>query len=239
MRILLWNCCNGINQQTQIDYFNSFKPDLAILPELKKKNIQKLAPNDSIWITNNHTNKSPKGLGILTFNGFKLEPLPRDEEMEIFIPTKVTKDDFSFNLLAVWSFYHVCKQGRFKDLRGPNCLEYTALEYYKNLYSEPSLIAGDWNLGPTYSPESFIKILGILEKYGHKSLYHEFYHLKPHESNHQTFKPVKGKKPHHIDHFFGSVLFQKNMTNFHIDKIENAVLSDHAPLILDVDLTKF
>jgi len=131
MRILSWNCNNGINQPEQLNYFKSFKPDLAIIPEVKEYNIEKLGPDSAVWVTNNPKNKSPKGLGVLAFNGFKLEELPRDHDMEIFIPLKVLKGDFSFNLLAVWNFYYVCKRGRFKDLKGPDCLEYSALKHYK------------------------------------------------------------------------------------------------------------
>lgn len=29
MKILLWNCCNGIGRQEQVDYFNSFECDIA------------------------------------------------------------------------------------------------------------------------------------------------------------------------------------------------------------------
>ena len=36
MKILLWNCNNGISKQTQIDYFKSFECDLAVIPELKE-----------------------------------------------------------------------------------------------------------------------------------------------------------------------------------------------------------
>jgi len=55
---------NGLGNQKQINYFNDLNVDLAIIPELKQKNIGQLKPNDAVWITNNHTNKVPKGLGL-------------------------------------------------------------------------------------------------------------------------------------------------------------------------------
>ena len=102
-----------------------------------------------IWITNNHVNPRPKGLGVLTFNDFSLEVQPRDEDMEIFIPLKICKVGFSFNLLAVWNFYYACKQGRFKGVRGDNCLEWSALKHFGPKLSSPSLMVGDWNFGRT------------------------------------------------------------------------------------------
>jgi len=78
VRILSWNCNNGINKTSQIDYFKSSGPDIAIIPELKKSNIGSLSPTSWVWVTNNHSNPTPKGLGVLAFNGFQLTELPRD-----------------------------------------------------------------------------------------------------------------------------------------------------------------
>ena len=147
MRVLLWNCNNGINKQSQISYFQSFKPDLAIIPELKEANIRTLAPSSNIWITNNHSNSKPKGLGVLAFNGLTVRQLQTNEDMEIFIPVEVQKGDFSFKLLAVWNFYSACKQGRFKGVKGEGALEYVALNHYMPTMGSPSLIVGDRILG--------------------------------------------------------------------------------------------
>ena len=233
MRVVLWNCKDGINKQSQVDYFNNFEADLAILPELKEKNIETLSPDSAIWVTNNHYNRYPKGLGVLSFNGFNLEEYPRDEEMEIFIPLKVFKEEFSMNLLAVWNFYWACKQGRFKDVRGDNCLEWSALRHYKPLFDDPIMVAGDWNFGPTLYPKEFDKLDGMLEKSGLKSLYHIFHKIPLLESNHMTFRAPTGHL-HHLDHIFGSKYFYANMKKLSVGDLESAVLSDHAPIILDM-----
>jgi|GEM_PF-3410052 len=234
MRILLWNCNNGISHDSQIEYFNSFSPDVAIIPEIKKTNISKLNPSSHAWVTNNFTNPSPKGLGILAFNGFGITELERDEEMEIFIPVKIHKKDFSFNLLAVWNFYTACKQGRFKGVKGVKCLEYSALEHYKNLLSDPCLVAGDWNLGPTFAQDAFLKIVNILEANGLKSLYHKFNNIPLTESLNPTFRSSR-KTLHHLDHMFGSKYFYDNILNFKVEPFEKVILSDHAPLIVELN----
>ena len=237
MRILLWNCCNGFGDQSKIDYIKSFNPDIAVIPEIKQKNIDQIKPDDSEWITNNHKNPIPKGLGVLGFNGYKLTRLPRDEEMEIFIPLRVTKDSFAFNLLAVWNFYYASKQGRFKDLRGPECLEYSALRHYQPMFSDPSLIIGDWNLGPTFSQPSFLKIVDMASQSGMKSIYHEFFKLPHDQTNHSTFRQIRKGVPllHHLDHIFGSKFFYENISDLLIDDFTNVVRSDHAPVVLDIN----
>ena len=83
MRIVIWNCMNGMGNPRQIEYFNNLKADIAILPELKHKNIEALNANDVIWMTNNHDNKVPKGLGVLSFGDWKLELLDFDKDYGI------------------------------------------------------------------------------------------------------------------------------------------------------------
>ena len=109
-------CNEWMGRPEQIDLFRSLQPDLAILPELKEKNIHALRPNDAVWITNNHENKSPKGLGLLSFNQTSLSPLSRDEDMEIYIPVSVHNPSYKFDLLGVWNFYFECKQGALRAL---------------------------------------------------------------------------------------------------------------------------
>jgi exonuclease III len=235
MRIINWNCNNGISNQLQINYFKSFKADIAIIPEMKEHNIELLSPDDYIWHTNNHSNSKPKGLGVLSFNGFKLRELERDPDMEIFIPAVVSKNEFSFNLLAVWNFYSACKQGRFMGVEGEAALEYVALSHYKKNLSDPALIVGDWNQGPTFAVESYLKILKILDESKMVSLSHYFHKYNVGEEDYVTFKHPRGNL-HILDHIFGSEFFKDNMTSFHIDSFSNVILSDHAPMVLDVEI---
>jgi len=47
------------------------------------------------------------------------------------------------------------------------------------------------------------------------------------------------KKYHHLDHFFGTKEFLDGMTNYEIPSVDDAIPSDHSPIILDIDLTSF
>ena len=235
MKILLWNCNNGISKQTQIDYFKSFECDIAVIPELKEHNIELLNPSSSIWITNNFEINKPKGLGVLGFNNVWLERLPRDEDMEIYIPVKVSTSKFNFNLLAVWNFYSACKQGRFKGVRGDYCLEWSALEFYKPILDNPCLIVGDWNFGPTFSQKAFIRLNKILNERNIRSLYHEFENLPITHTKNYTYKSPM-KTFHHLDHMFGSLYFLNKMKNFKVSSLDEAILSDHAALLLELDI---
>lgn len=233
LRILLWNCNNGMSKPAQLEYFKQFKPDLAILPELKFSNIDLLEPDEFRWVTNNHTNPKPKGLGVLTYNNFKITDLPRDEDMEIFIPLIIEKDDFRLNLLAVWNFYYACKQGRFRGVRGEHCLEWSAIRHYSKLFTNPSIVIGDWNFGPKCFAESFQRMSTAFQSHNLKSMYHHFYKIDLAETNHPTFVTTR-KNYHQIDHFFGSSFFLENMKEYSVEDFKNVVLSDHAPILVEI-----
>lgn len=229
MRLVVWNCCNGLGQNDQIEQFKSLGADVAILPELKQHNIDALAPDDAVWVTNNHSNPSPKGLGVLAFNGAVLRPLDRDEDMEIYIPIEFESGDVRGTLLAVWNFYHASKQGRFRGIKGDRCLEYEAIRHYENLMTGSFIIAGDFNFGPTFSGTAFAKMCEMLGDRGVASLYHKHFGIDETASGHPTFKGTLGHL-HHLDHVFGSKLIQDKLTGFEVMPFEDVIRSDHAPL---------
>ena len=233
MKILQWNCCNGLGTNAQIEYFKSFSPDIAVLPELKEKNIEALQPSSYFWVTNNHKNSSPKGLGVLAFNGIQLQPLPRDEDMEIYLPIEVSAGDFRFKLLAVWNFYWACKQGRFKGVKGDYALEWSVLDYYSEFLKDPALMIGDWNFGPTFSQLAFLKLCEFSQELGLRSLYHKFYGLSLVESKHPTFKTTRNQY-HHLDHIFASDYFINSTVDLSVGNFKDVVLSDHTPISLEI-----
>ena len=154
--------------------------------------------------------------------------------MEIYLPLRVSKNNnLSFNLLAVWNFYYQCKSGRFKGLRKDKALEWEAMEYYKSLFKDPILVAGDWNFGPTFCQRDFVKLVSLFEQSGLKSLYHHFHGLKTEKTSHSTFKTVTNHF-HHLDHMFESEAFYKNMKCYEIMNFNNVILSDHAPCFLEL-----
>ena len=237
MRIIIWNCQNGISKPEQLSILQNLNPELAIIPEMKQSNIDVIKPDRSIWQTNNHSNKYPKGLGILSFNGVEISLLEFDKDMEIYLPIKVDYKNISFNLLAVWNFYYACKQGRFKGVKGENCLEWSAIRHYTKILKYPLLIGGDWNFGPTFSTKAFVDMCNRFETNQIKSLYHNFYNLDFNESKHSSFRHSSGKL-HHLDHFFGSSFFYENIIDYHIPTFDEVVLSDHAPVILDLEIAQ-
>ncbi|RYZ80716.1 MAG: endonuclease/exonuclease/phosphatase family protein, partial [Proteobacteria bacterium] len=177
MRLVLWNCLGGLKHPDKVSYLKSLKPDLLIVPEIREKHIDALKPTSAIWITNNHESKNPKGLGVLSFAGHDLQKLDADIDMELFLPIRTVFEGVPINLLAVWAFHSRCKQGRYKGKLGSYQLKRDAINRYKELFTQPSIVAGDWNLGPTIEPKSFDEITEMFGSSGLSNLYNSFNHL--------------------------------------------------------------
>lgn len=233
MKLISWNCCNGIADSVKAEYLLNLNPDIAVLPELREKDISLLKPSSYVWTTNNLENSSPKGLGVLGFNGTKIEELPRDEEMEIYLPLFIEQGTKQFNLLAVWNFYWAAKQGRFKGNK-ETPVEYAALQHYQDFFTDPCIIAGDWNLGPTFAQVDYFKILDLLYSLKIKNLYNEFHKIPLGKETHQTFRPARGSNRHILDHLFGSASILEATKEIQVDAFDNVIRSDHAPLILEI-----
>jgi endonuclease/exonuclease/phosphatase family metal-dependent hydrolase len=41
---------------------------------------------------------------------------------------------------------------------------------------------------------------------------------------------------HHLDHMFGSLYFLNKMKKFKVSSLDEAILSDHAALLLELDI---
>ena len=235
-RVVLWNCNNGMASSEQIDYFKSLRADLDILPELKRGNVDQLGSCSWAWMTNNHTNRSPKGLGVIGFGDVEIEELERDVDMELYLPLKVRTPAISFNLVAVWNFYYACKQGRFKGVRGDGALEWSAIAHYASRLAGPCLFGGDWNFGPTFSKAAFLRLCKMFDQYGYESLYHRYYSLSPNETDHHTFRTSRGHL-HHLDHLFATNDLAAQMASYDVIPVNTAVRSDHSPVILTLNLS--
>lgn len=238
MRVVLWNCKGGLQRKDKVDYLLGFRPDIAVIPEIRETHVQALGPQDFVWVTNHPAGRSPKGLGVLCFGDYRIQMLPRDEEMEIYLPLKVQNGSLSFNLLAVWNFYHLCKQGRFHGVKGEAGVELSALRHYQPFLADPSLLIGDLNMGPTLSLFNFSRLTAALGEIGLKDLSRTKSCGCPDGSPWKTFRMMRKGNifHHHLDHVFGSVFFEKRLGSFEVDEKAMDMFSDHSTVALEFQM---
>lgn len=101
MKLIAWNCHQSF--RTKAEKVLLKQPDILVLPECEMPDriqAKGIEFSDSHWVGDNKN----KGLGIFTFNGWKIESLEEvSPRIPYVIPVRIHKEDFSFTLWAVWS----------------------------------------------------------------------------------------------------------------------------------------
>ena len=169
-----------------------------------------------------------KGLGIFAKDNIKLEPIPdNNQDLRYFIPLRVND---TFNLLGVWAM--------------PDYVEMIH-DYYnanRELFNENLVMCGDFNSSVLFDEEhknkNFSMLLHYLKKDGLVGAYHHLKREKHGKEKENTyFHTKKLNNPFHLDHVFSAPYITKNLQI--IDNIKWIKMSDHLPIVFEIDESKF
>jgi exonuclease III len=212
------------------------QPDILIVPECE--NQQRLSfslytkqPTNVFWYGNLPT----KGIGVFTYNDFKIKPLEiHNPDFQFVIPLSIYNNKIVLTVLAVWTQQterHYTEQ------------IWDAIHYYSSLLqTENVIIAGDFNSSVIFDKPNRISnhstIVDFLKAKNIISAYHYFYNQKQGEEKESTlFLQRKREKPFHIDFCFVSSNLIEKLKNVEIGEYDTWVkYSDHTPLIATFDI---
>ncbi len=214
-----------------------FDPDLLIVPECEHpdKFSNKFYSN-FLWIGDNRN----KGLAIFTFNDFEIMIHKSYCKDYRYVLPVTLNDNEAMNLIAVWSQNNIEDPGR--RYIGE---VWKSLNYYKDLFKSPTIIAGDfnwnviWDQGnqkyPLYG--TLTDVINLLEQFDIFSMYHTFTNSKFGSERCPTLYFRKNQKtPYHIDYIFAPAGIVNNLKSFSVGKYEDWIsLSDHMPLIAELE----
>lgn len=207
-----------------------FDPDLVVVPEcenLGNQASQRLQLGDN----------KRKGLGIFSYNGFRIELNQEyNPTFKYIVPINV-KGPVDFNLLAVWAMNDAV------DVRKRYIGQvWQALNYYGRLVDEPVIIIGDfnwntiWDVKPHYPLYGTLTdVIKLLANKKIRSAYHTFSGEEFGKETKPTLYMHHNKdKPYHVDYCFVSEKFRPK--NVEIGVYSNWIkISDHMPLIMTFD----
>lgn len=238
MKVLSWNCNMAFRKKT--DIFNTCPCDIAIISECEsKESILKdshTSIQDIIWYGRN----KHKGIGIMSFNWYKIRLLCNEIPFKYIIPIEISKNDTTILLLWVWT--QMVENQLYKSYVSQAA---NAFLHYKNIFSSYKniIISGDFNSSAIwdndakkeYNHSQMVKILNDMQI---SSVYHKVNNLDHGKETEATLYFRKNKKsPFHIDYTFLSENLLKNINNFSIWEYEKYIsLSDHMPIFTDFEL---
>jgi exodeoxyribonuclease-3 len=229
----------------KFDALLRLQPDIAIICECAEP--QRLAAfgglnsltGDPVWIGHNRN----KGLAVFTFNGYAARLADTFyPTLRHVAPVHIT-GPAECNLLAVWAQNGsggVSRKHQLGPLR-------RALTKYKDFLTErPSLVAGDFNNNVFWHRPGWrinhVNAVASLKKLGLVSAYHE---LRGESQGSESIPTLywrdrtKNGPTYHIDFAFLPVRLLTRVRELTVGTYEDwcgAGLSDHVPILVDVDL---
>ncbi len=244
MRLVAWNCNMAMHRK--FDALLSLNPDVAVISEcanheqLQARGIDLEGISGPVWIGENQH----KGLAVFGFNNYRIEPAePVGWRLRHIIPVHV-KGAINFNLLAVWALN---MQGGITRKHQIGPLRRALSRYGDFLTESPAIVAGDLNHNifwdkPGYRNNHRTSV-DRLAQIGLASAYHAFTGEAQGSETTPTIYWRDRKKDgpaYHIDYIFLPRQWIPHIREFAVGSFEDwcgAGLSDHVPLVVDVDIT--
>jgi endonuclease/exonuclease/phosphatase family metal-dependent hydrolase len=226
MKIVTWNCNMAFGRKR--DLIMALDPDILILQEVSKKDIEETKADFKHWVgTNPH-----KGLAIIAFgeHEYRLSDLYTDD-LPWFIPLEIA--DLNLHILGVWA--HV-KNPQLRYVR----VIHAAIEHYQSfIHSAPTIIAGDFNSNTIWdklhAESSHTPLVAKLNAFGLKSVYHEVHDEEQGKELLNTQYMYRHRdKGYHIDYMFIPSQFVGEITLRIGEPDEWLLVSDHMPLIAEI-----
>ena len=212
-------------------------PDIVVIPECE--NIDRIdlgsfsdKVTDSYWIGDNDS----KGLGVFTFNGFKIELYDDyDDQYKYILPLIISRDNESYNVIGCWTKIT-------DDYEYIGQLQYSLKHYDSFLNNENVIICGDLNRNQYWEKMgghdlNHQEVVDKLSKKGIHSSYHNFFNEEQGKETTPTFYLYhKEDRPFHIDYCFLSKSLIDRLKKVEIGKYNDWMkFSDHVPLIIDIN----
>ena len=185
---------------------------------------------------------APKGLGVVAFNGWNVEPLEAPADLPWVLPVRVhaPDGDHAFDLLAVWTVAR-------KDGRPGYAGQITRIldEWHDVLAAGGTVVAGDFNCitqGPT--GRAHVRNLSRFEELGIRSGYHAHSALEHGAETAMTLRWVaRGRivQGYHCDYVLLPERLLTRVTAVSVGSMEDWVdsrLSDHCPVVVDFALSQ-
>jgi len=225
MRIITWNCARG-PWSLKNRALDTLRSDIAVITEAPRA----VADFGLPWFGQP---SARNGKTIVTAPDYSVEIIPTVEGAPCVTPVRITGPQ-SFTLLAIWTW----PAAPYKNYREPLL---AGLRAYRRL-PPPFVIAGDFNGNTSFDkrPKSRIKwshCFAAVEEFGVVSAYHNFFGAAYGAETHPTqYQTRNANKPFHLDYVFVPTAWRGAIRGVCVPPYEEFALSDHRPVIVDLDL---
>ena len=229
LRILTWNCQMALRKKHEL--LASLRPDIAVIQECERPDkLGAVGATAVHW----HGDNPHKGLAVLTFGDWRLEPAPQlDPEVKFVLPVRITGGR-TFHLLGVWAKAHPKRERSYIGQ------VHRAVQVYGAwLGAAESVVVGDWNSNAQWDSErtaNHSATVAQLAALGLVSAYHEHYSEAHGAESRPTLHLLKqAQRPFHIDYCFIPQTWASHLRTVTVGSFADwRAHSDHCPLVVEV-----
>lgn len=229
MRLMTWNCRRGFPRKAEA--VAPLRPDVLVSQEVGRLD-QVLVFDGTDQPTFIHRiSRTPEGqtaIAVFSYTDTKLESVDHADPMYPFQRFRAERDGLSFQVVAVWTETPDYKQA----IEG-------ARRFREWIQQAPTVIMGDFNDSAAYRTTNWPELMEAMSPLGVASAYHAFTgeHFgrasKPTYFHHGRADAFSS----HIDYCFIPLDWVPRVTAVTVgDHDEWGRLSDHMPLVVDLDL---
>ena len=241
MKIVSWNCRAGFNVE-KAKFIKRYNADLYVIQECAQTNLDELKAvfkNKAFYCD---YVDSKYGVGLFS-DKFDFEILPEhNKNFRYIVPYKVFSDEREFVLFSIWT---KDKDENNKKIAYTEPL-WNAINYdgYLKYLTNSIILTGDFNSNNFFDKKyvaekkpSHSDIIKKLREYGIESAYHKFNNcIDGNEYEPTLLWQMNKNNKFHIDYCFISNDYTiKGIRIGSIVEWEENRLSDHCPLIIDVE----
>jgi exodeoxyribonuclease-3 len=231
LRIVTWNCAMALARKAPS--LLALNPDIAVVQECSKKSVDVLSSHgfSGLWFGANPN----QGLAVFCSTQFKVQAVDKLFGKWV-VPIRVHGAVVDFKLLAIWA----CAVG---PKRADNYIGevHRCLAEHRGWFSQaPVVAAGDFNSNVQWDANrpgrNHSEVVRLFGSHGLTSAYHTHHGEKQGTETRPTYYFYRHEdKPFHIDYVFvpkGWKLRSVEVGSF----LEWGELSDHVPVLVDVDI---
>ena len=235
MRIVSWNSKVGFSTE-KAKYIKSYNADLYVIQECAETNLDELETYFSNRTFYCDYVDSKYGVGLFS-EKFNFEILSEhNNSFRYIVPYRIFNKEYEFILFAIWT-KNKDKKNREIEYTEQTWKAITNDDYQKYLKGSVIMI-GDFNsTNKLKQKPPHSQLIGKLKEYGLESAYHKYHNcMDCDEITPTLFWTMNKDKKYHCDFCFVSSDYRvKNIIIESAEIWEKHKLSDHCPLIIDIE----
>jgi endonuclease/exonuclease/phosphatase family metal-dependent hydrolase len=234
MRLITWNCRVG-GFRKKAKHIAPYRPDVLAVQEVEPlANVLLFAGDAQPTFRERICDPAfpRRAIGMFSYTDVELAAVDGAACQYSFRRYRARRGGLSFQVVAVWTWATKSRQTSYRQAIDGVC------EQASWISQAPTVILGDFNDNASYKSGHWQQLLDLLQPLGLVSAYHEYF-LEPFgsESRPTHFFTGKETSPFHLDYCFVPQDWASRITKVEVGTYADwHSASDHAPLIVDVDL---